>query len=164
MITMIEKGDLIPVSFSTSEKERKEEGKKKMLTTLSEERKSIGIEGLEALLKNSPIPPKKILLIDGNRSNFGKSPTQYVMHTEDDLAGTTSFVNFGIQRLEGYLTHHNLPVQTTKLPQNPLEDRHFLCQVEEGDIIGISTLSTAIQDSFELCKAIKERYPEKLIV
>lgn len=122
------------------------------------ETKIISLKELEALIHEKERPRKRILLVDGNGITYGQD-TQYRF----EGSGITPF---GLARLCGYLEKFGVETSLIRLADYQGEDKRKELDelVASHEIIGVSTLSTDIDSTFDFCREVKARFPEKMTV
>lgn len=132
-----------------------------------EAKKLISLATLERLALNENSPRKRVLLIDGTQPYLkegGEERKGYFFHSENSQV--TDYTNLGIQRIAGYLDKYNVPTKVIRLQDfNSWDKKNELKKiVEEADILGMSALSSSIEEAFKFCSETKKDFPDKTIV
>lgn len=113
----------------------------------------IPLEKLHEMALSKEQPRKKVLLVDGNITESRYEDDEYHLN----------LTNLGIERIAGYLKKFGVKVDVVRL--QGLADKEKLQKlILEADIIGMSALSTSIQEAFDFCAEIKQKHPEKITI
>ncbi|MFA6424162.1 MAG: cobalamin-dependent protein [Candidatus Magasanikbacteria bacterium] len=112
----------------------------------------ISLNALQKMAFNKKLPRKRVLLIDGNITESKYEADEYHLRLE----------NLGIKRIAGYLKKFGISVDIAYLQDQKTSAMENL--IQQSEIIGISSQSTSINESFELCRKIKNKYPQKTVI
>lgn len=119
----------------------------------------VGLEKLnelaEASLANEGRDNKRILLVDFK--TLQKVP-------ENQDYAFQNFLNLGVHRLAGYLQDYKIPVEVVRygeIRDNPERLAEF---VEANDIIGVSNLTSQVEDVYDFCSGIKKKFGGRKLV
>lgn len=110
-------------------------------------------------LNNSDLR-KSVLLIDFT-SAIRANDTNYFFYSDNE---NSPGYNLGINRISAYLEKYNVPVKIVRYEDYKNETEWLLGIVEKFDIIGLNSLSFTVNSGFNLCKKIKEKFPNKIII
>lgn len=95
---------------------------------------------------------KRILLIDFK--TLQKVP-------ENQDYSFQNFLNLGVHRLEGYLRDYGIDVDVVRYGELVDDPEALARLVESHDIIGVSNLSSQVEDVYKVCSGIKEKYGDR---
>jgi len=91
--------------------------------------------------------PKKVLLIDFKTLEVVQENQNYSFQ---------NFINLGVHRLAGYLEDYHVPVNIVRYGGMKDKIEELFKLVSEYDIVGVSNLTSQVEDTYKLCLEIKK--------
>lgn len=113
----------------------------------------IFLERLQEMALNEQQPRKKVLLVDGNITESRYEDDEYHLN----------LTNLGVERIAGYLKKFGVKVDVVRL-QGLTDTEDLRKRIAQADIIGMSALSTSIEEAFKFCTDVKKQYPNKMTI